>query len=49
MVIETNFPEQDEDHGFDSYLVDLLIDLEEIKKNAEDRVGKFDRIDIRTH
>lgn len=28
-------------------LLDLLIDLEDVKKKAEDKVGRFERIDIR--
>lgn len=50
LVIDTNFADSTEDHGaFDSYLTDLLLDLEDLKRQAEARVGKFDRVDIRTH
>lgn len=34
--------------SFDSYLIDLLTDLEDLKKQAERQVGGIDRIDIRT-
>lgn len=50
LVIDTNFADSEENHEeFDSYLTDLLLDLEDLKKEAESRVGKFDRVDIRTH
>ena len=50
LVIETNFSQADEDYDtFDSYLTDLLLDLEDLKNKAETCVGKFDRVDIRTH
>tara|TARA_B100002019_G_C20819255_1_gene379760 strand:+ start:55 stop:324 length:270 start_codon:yes stop_codon:yes gene_type:complete len=39
---------QSEHDGFDSYLIDLLIDLEELKDKAKRKVGHFDRVDIRT-
>ncbi|MCF8495706.1 MAG: hypothetical protein K9G62_03460 [Alphaproteobacteria bacterium] len=49
LVIETNFSEQEEDHeSFDSHLLDLLLDLQDLKDQAESRVGKLDRIDIRS-
>lgn len=51
LVIETKSKHKDaDDHElFDSYLIDLLTDLEDLKSQAEARVGKFDRIDIRTY
>ncbi|HEY8189272.1 MAG TPA: hypothetical protein VIF12_01200 [Micavibrio sp.] len=51
LVIDTEFPSEEEGthKSFDSYLVDLLIDLEELKNQAEREVGRFDRVDIRTH
>ncbi len=50
LVIETVFSKEGEDEEiFDSYLVDLLTDLEELKKKVESYVGSFDRVDIRTH
>lgn len=50
LVIDTRFPDDEKNkYMFDSYLMDLLVDLEELKKQAEQRVGKFDRIDIKTH
>lgn len=50
LVIETLF-DKDEETGenFDSYLIDLLTDLEELKNQVETSVGSFDRIDIRPH
>ncbi len=51
LVIETNFEQQspgDHEH-FDSYLVDLLIDLQELKDQAEREIGAVDRVDIRPH
>lgn len=50
LVIETVFA-QDEETGdnFDSYLIDLLTDLEDLKNKVENSVGSFDRIDIRPH
>lgn len=48
LVIETMFPnEDDEGHTFDFYLMDLLSDLDHLKHQAENCVGKIDRIDIR--
>lgn len=35
--------------SFDSYLLDLLLDLDSLKKQAESKIGAIDRIDIRTH
>lgn len=50
LVIETDFPDEEEDYlSFDSYLTTLLLDLKDLKSQAENRVGKFDRVDIRTH
>lgn len=52
LVIETNFAQQeaDSDHEtFDSYLVDLLIDLQDLKDQAEKEIGAVDRVDIRRH
>lgn len=50
LVIETLDPDFDDEHCdlFDSYLIDLMVDLEELKMEAEQRVGSFDRIDIRS-
>ncbi|MCC6598862.1 MAG: hypothetical protein IT559_08735 [Alphaproteobacteria bacterium] len=37
-------------HGdFDSYLLDLLVDLDDLKSQVERKAGSFDRVDIRTH
>ena len=52
LVIETNFEQQQDgpDHeNFDSYLVDLLIDLQDLKNQAEKEIGVVDRVDIRQH
>lgn len=50
LVIEAHFPEADEAHSNeDAYLMDLLLDLEDLKREAEKKAGKFDRIDIRMH
>ena len=48
LVIEAAFPETESNSdAYDSYLMDLLLDLESLKDQAESRVGKFDRVDIR--
>lgn len=47
LVIETAFSINDKEETFDSYLIDLLMDLEDLKNKAENCVGTFDRIDIR--
>jgi hypothetical protein len=50
LVIEASFPRPDDDYRtFDSYLMDLLVDLEDLKGKVENQIGKFDRVDIRTH
>lgn len=50
LVIETNFAQQNDQHDdFDSYLVDLLIDLQDLKNQAEKEIGLVDRVDIRRH
>ncbi len=50
LVIETNYSQSEEDYeSFDSYLMDLLLDLNDLKRQAEDKIGHFDRIDIRPH
>lgn len=48
LVIETNFAQQDVT-GDDSYLVDLLIDLQDLKDQAEKEIGTINRVDIRRH
>ena len=52
LIIETNARPQNtspnQDYAeHDSYLIDLLIDLEDLKKQVEAKVGKLDEIDIR--
>jgi hypothetical protein len=50
LVIETNFNQQDGiDHDSDSYLMDLLIDLQDLKDRAEKEIGAVSRVDIRRH
>lgn len=52
LVIETNFEQQtngNDTDNFDSYLVDLLIDLQDLKDQAEKEIGAVDRVDIRRH
>lgn len=50
LVIEVRSGSEDGEHdGFDSYLTDLLTDLEDLKRQAENKLGCFDRVDIQTH
>lgn len=52
LVIETNFPDSDdvyEHEAYDSYMINLLFDLNDLKEKARFQVGPFDRVDIRTH
>ena len=50
LVLEMTNDEHEADvSGFDSYLIDLLTDLEGLKGQAEERLGHIDRIDIITH
>ena len=52
LVIETNFSddEYDAEHdAYDSYMINLLFDLNDLKEQARFQVGPFDRVDIRTH
>lgn len=49
LVIETNFSQDKNDHIlYDSYMTELLFDLENITQLAEERVGHIDRVDIRS-
>lgn len=48
LVIETNFHQQDASND-DTYLVDLLIDLQDLKDKAEKEIGTINRVDIRQH
>jgi hypothetical protein len=49
LVIKTNFDESEKEYeNFDSYLMELLGDLNALREQAEKSVGHFDRIDIRT-
>lgn len=48
LVIETNFSRNtNNDHEYNSCLAVLLGDLRNLQKQAEKRLGSFDRIDIR--
>jgi hypothetical protein len=53
LVIHTTVTEdgmaESEFNSFDSYLIDLLTDLEDLKAHAEKQIGSFDRVDIRAH
>lgn len=51
LVIETLDPDFDDiGHDlFDSYLIDLLADLDDLRVQAEEKVGHIDRIDIRSY
>jgi hypothetical protein len=43
LVIETNNSGDD----IDPYILDLILDLNELKEQAQRKIGSFDRIDIR--
>tara|TARA_B100002003_G_C14053415_1_gene507294 strand:- start:716 stop:973 length:258 start_codon:yes stop_codon:yes gene_type:complete len=49
MVIETKWEKSQSYENFDSYLVDLLGDLEDLKSQVENKMGHIDRVDIRSH
>jgi hypothetical protein len=49
LVIETNFAEAANDDSFENCLTTLLGDLHDLQIQAEQKIGHFDRIDIRTH
>lgn len=51
LVIETNFHQQEDNQhdNYDSYLIDLLIDLQDLKEKAEKEIGAINRVDIRPH
>ena len=48
LVIETNFSNSDAEEDFDSRLSELLYDLKDLQIQAEEKIGHFDRVDIRT-
>lgn len=51
LVIETNFSQDKTDHElYDSYMTELLFDLENLKDIAETKTGTehIDRVDIRS-
>lgn len=48
LVIETNFSERNDD-SYDVFLTRLLGDLHDLQVQAERKIGRFDRIDIRMH
>jgi hypothetical protein len=50
LVIEVHFSQVEGGYEFfDKQLTDLLLDLEHLKDQVEECVGKFQRVDIRTH
>ena len=50
LVLETSYKSEDmEFGGFDSYLCDLVSDLQDLKDQAEQQGGSVDRVDIRMH
>lgn len=50
LVLEMATDEHEADaSSFDSYLMDLLTDLQSLKEQAEEKVGHIDRIDISRH
>ena len=52
LVIETVPHDHNENpahENFDSYLIDILTDLDDLKMQAQSKVGHFDRVDIRSH
>lgn len=50
LVLETYHEDgKQELDGFDSYLIELLNDLEDLKNKAEAKVGHIDRVDICHH
>ena len=50
LVIDTKLHDSKRNHDeYDLELMELLTSLEELKISAEHKIGKFDRIDIRTH
>ncbi len=49
LIIETNFSQDKTDSDvYDSYMTELLFDLENLKEIAEEKAGHIDRVDIRT-
>jgi len=50
LVISAHSHEEIDDHeDYDSYLIDLLSDLDVLKSKLEEQNNYFDRIEIRTH
>lgn len=50
LVIEARHEETDMEFGsFDTYLYDLLTDLQDLKDQAEKQENKIERVDICTH
>ena len=48
LVIETNYDDhEDEYESFDSYLMNLLTDLDDLQRQAEEKIGTFDQVEIR--
>ncbi len=49
LVIETTIHEDEEHDAYDNYLTSFMGDLHDLQLQAEQQIGHFDRIDIRTH
>ena len=52
LVIETKRHTRNDEiahESFDSYLIDILADLDDLKTQAQSKIGHFDRVDIRSH
>lgn len=49
LVLDTYSEEETEFRGFDTYLYDLVTDLQNLKDQAERDGFSVERIDIRTH
>lgn len=49
LIIETKLENANGHEDFDSYLIDLLTDLNDLQAKAKSEVGDFSHVDIRTH
>lgn len=49
LVIQAASQNEVEEHSFDTYLANLLNDLQDLQQQFEDQIGHFDRVDICTH
>lgn len=49
LIIETNFAQSSETTDtYDSYMTELLFDLENLRQIVEEKTGPIDRVDIRS-